>query len=206
MKSETIWFTDPKIASMIQQLQQYSNASQGYTWHNDELRYKGCMYLIKQSNFKSTVLCELHASPTTGHFGFHKTYERIKCSFFWKGMKKEIHNFVGECDHCQWHKGEIVKNPGELQPLPIPPIVWTNISMDFIVGLPKYCNKSIIMIVVGHLSKYAHFCALQHPFKDSTVAQVFMDNILKLHGMPKYFVTDRDPTFTSNFWKELFRL
>jgi hypothetical protein len=67
--------------------------------------------------------------------------------------------------------------------------MWDDISMDFIVGLPKSGNKSVIMVVVDFLSKYAHFCALQHPFKASIVAQVFMDNIFKLHGMPKSIVT-----------------
>jgi hypothetical protein len=79
--------------------------------------------------------------------------------------------------------------------------MWTDISMDFIVGLPKFRKQIMIMVVVDHLSKYAHFCALQHPFKASIVAQVFMDNIFKLHGMPKSIVTDHDPTFTSNLWQ-----
>ena len=78
--------------------------------------------------------------------------------------------------------------------------------MDFIVGLPKLGNKSIIMVVVDHISKYAHFCALQHPFTTSMVAQIFMDQVFKLHGMPHSIVSDRDPTFTSNFWQELFKL
>jgi hypothetical protein len=69
------WFQDPKISSLIQQLQQDTNASLRYTWKNEELHYKGHLYLRKQSNFKSIVLSELHASPTTRHFGFHKTYE-----------------------------------------------------------------------------------------------------------------------------------
>jgi hypothetical protein len=62
------------------------------------------------------------------------------------------------------------------------------------------------MVVVDHLSKYAHLCSLQHPFTASIVAQLFMDHIFKLHGMPHSIVFDRDPTFTSNFWQELFRL
>ena len=78
--------------------------------------------------------------------------------------------------------------------------------MDFIVGLPKSGNKSIIMVVVDRLSKYAHLCALQHPFTTSIVAQIFMYHIFKLHGMPHSIVSDRDPTFTNNFWQELFRL
>jgi hypothetical protein len=78
--------------------------------------------------------------------------------------------------------------------------------MDFIVGLPKSIYNSFIMVVVDHLSKYAHLCALQHPFTTSTVAQIFMDHIFKLRGMPHSIVSDSDPNFTNNFWKELFRL
>ena len=78
--------------------------------------------------------------------------------------------------------------------------------MDFITGLPKSGNKSVIMVVVDRLSKYAHFFSLQHPFTASTVAQIFMDQVFKLHGMPHSIVSDRDPTFTSNFWQELFKI
>jgi hypothetical protein len=82
--------------------------------------------------------------------------------------------------------------------------MWQDISMDFIVGLPKSGNKLVIMVVVDHLSKYAHFCALQHPFTTTIVAQLFMDQVFKIHGMPHSIVSDRDPTFTSNFWQEIF--
>jgi hypothetical protein len=126
--------------------------------------------------------------------------------FFWDGMKKEVHSFVVECDVCQRNKGETIKFPRTLQPLLIPPAIWREISMDFIVGLPKSENKSVIMGVVDRLSKYAHLCALQHPFTTSTVAQLFMDHVFKIHGMPHSIVSDRDPTFTSNFLQELFRL
>ena len=76
--------------------------------------------------------------------------------------------------------------------------------MDFITGLPKYKGKSVIMVVVDRLTKYAHFCALSHPFKASTVATTFMDTIQKLHGNPKVIVSERDSIFTRNFWTELF--
>jgi hypothetical protein len=88
--------------------------------------------------------------------------------FFWDGMKQDIRNFVVECDVFQCNKGEIVKSPGTLQPLPIPPAIWRDISMDFSTGLPKSGNKLVIMVVVEHLSKYAHFFSLQHPFTTST--------------------------------------
>jgi transposase InsO family protein len=164
------------------------------------------LYLSKQSKLKSIVLFELHATPTVGHSGFTKTYDRVKRSFFWDGMKQDICKFVVECEVCQCNKGETVKSPGTLQPLLIPLAIWKDISMDFITGLPKLGNKPVIMVVVDCLSKYANFCTLPHPFTTSTVAQIFMDQVFKLHGMPHSIVSDRDPTFTSNFWQELFTL
>jgi hypothetical protein len=200
------WLQDPKSLHLIQQLQNKAQAPPGYSWLQDELQYKVCLYLSKQSKLKSMVLSELHATPTAGHSGFTKTYDRVKRSFFWDGMKQDIHKFVAECEVCQHNKGERVKSPGTLQPLPIPPDIWKDISMEFITGLPKLGNKSVIMVVVDRLSKYAHFCTLHHPFTSSMVAQIFMDQVFKLHGMPNSIVSDRDPTFTRNFWQELFKL
>jgi hypothetical protein len=108
---------------------------------------------------------------------------------------------VVECDVCQCNKGKTVKSPGTLQLLLIPPTIWRDISMDFIVGLPKSGNKSVIMVVVDRHSKYAHFFSLQHPFTTSIVAQIFMDQVFKLHGMSHSIVSDRNPTFTNNFWQ-----
>jgi hypothetical protein len=125
--------------------------------------------LSKQSKIKSTILFELHATPTAGHFGFTKTSDRVKRSFFWDGMKQYIHNFIAECDVCLCKKGEIVKSLRKLQLLLIPPVIWRDISMDFITGFPKLGNKSVIMVVVDFLSKYAHFYALPHPFTTSMV-------------------------------------
>ena len=81
------WLHDPKISHMIQQLKANSPVSPGYSWHNDELRYKHRLYLCKQSQLKSTVLSELHATPTARHSRFTKTYDQVKHSFFWDSMK-----------------------------------------------------------------------------------------------------------------------
>jgi hypothetical protein len=93
------WLQDPKSSQLIQQLQSNDPTSSG--WLHDELRYKGRLYLSKQSKLKSTVLSELHATPTVGPSGFTQTYDRVKHSFFWDGMKQDIHNFVAKCDVCQ---------------------------------------------------------------------------------------------------------
>eukprot|EP00253_Pinus_taeda_P008020 PITA_08020 len=193
------------LSQLISQLQVDPNSSKGYSWQNDILCYKDRVVISPTSTLKSSILAELHSSPIAGHSGFQKTYARTRRSFFWTGMKQDILTFVVECDVCQRHKGETVNTPGPLQPLPIPASIW-KVSMDFITGLPKSGNKSVIMVVVDRLSKYAHFCALPQPFTPTLVAQTFMDQIFKLHGMPTSIVSDRDPIFTSNFWQEVFRI
>ena len=76
--------------------------------------------------------------------------------------------------------------------------------MDFITGLPKSKGKSVTMVVVDRLTKYAHLCALSHPFIASMVANSFREIVQKLHGKPNIMVSDRDPIFTSNILTKLF--
>ncbi|GKB65752.1 retrotransposable element Tf2 [Tanacetum coccineum] len=88
----------------------------------------------------------------------------------------------------------------------MPTKIWSNISMDFIDSLPKSQGKTVIFVVVDMLSKYDHFIPLSHPYIATDVAQVFLDNIYKLHGLPNTIASDRDKVLLSTFWKELFKL
>jgi transposase InsO family protein len=76
--------------------------------------------------------------------------------------------------------------------------------MDFIDGLPLSRGYLVILVVIDRFSKYVHFFPLKHPYTASSVATTFLNNIVKLHGLPKTIVSDRDKVFTSNFWKSLF--
>jgi len=78
--------------------------------------------------------------------------------------------------------------------------------MDFIEALPRVNGKTIILTVVDRFSKYAHFIPLGHPYTAASVAKAFFQEIVRLHGLPATIVSDRDPVFTSDFWKELFNL
>ena len=78
--------------------------------------------------------------------------------------------------------------------------------MDFLESLSNSKGMTVIWVVVDRLSKYAHFMALAHPYTAATLAQVFLDNIYKLHGLLSSIVSDRDKIFVSHFWQELFKL
>jgi hypothetical protein len=124
------------VWTLIQRLQQDSNASDTFTWKNDSLWYKDRLYLCKNSQLKQKVLLEFHTSPVGGNSGFLKTYHRVKKDFFGDGLKTDVQRFVAECLVCQQNKVETIKTLGILQPLAIPSQHWEEVSMDFITGLP----------------------------------------------------------------------
>jgi hypothetical protein len=113
------------------------------------------------------------------------TYYRVKQHFSWKGMKKDVASFVQQCVVCQQAKHELTHPAGLLQPLPIPQCAWQDLSMDFIEGLPLSDGSNTILVVVDRFTKYNHFLPLRHPFTATTVAKLFLDQVVKLHGFPK---------------------
>jgi hypothetical protein len=96
--------------------------------------------------------------------------------------------------------------PAVLLPLPVPQGVWTDIALDFVEALPRIHGKSVIVIVVDRFNQYCHFIQLAHLYSAESVAQAFFIDIIRLHDMPQSMVSDKDPDFTSMFWRELMRL
>lgn len=117
-----------------------------------------------------------------------------------------MENFLKQCNICQQAKHELCRVPGLLQPLPIPDGPWQAISMDFIEGLPKSEGFNAILVVVDRFTKVSHFLPLKHPFTTASVAKIFLNTVVRLHGIPLFIVSDRDKIFTSAFWKELFKI
>ena len=99
---------------------------------------------------------------------------------------------VRSCNVYQQFKYDKLVAPGLLQPLPISDRIWNNISLDFLEGLPTTKGKYVILVVVDRLSKYAYFISLSHPYTVVSIAQIFLDNIYKLHGLPNSIVSNRD--------------
>jgi hypothetical protein len=198
--------TDPESQSLLLALQQILLVPPGFSLQQGLLLKKVRIWVVRNSPFQIQLLEFIHSNPIAGHSGFHKCLHHARTDFFWKGMCSDIKKFIQECSVCQVGKPETLHPPGLLHPLPIPSRVWSDISMDFIEGLPIFHGFSVILVVIDRLTKYGHFLALSHPYSASKVAQVFLAHVLKLHGMHNTIVSDRDPVFTSSFWRELFRL
>lgn len=173
---------------------------------NDQLIRKGKIVVGADMTLRNQLIQHFHCDSIGGHSGVLVTQKKLSSVFNWKGMSKMVKTWIRECDVCQRCKPDLSAYPALMQPLPIPTQIWSDISMDFIDRLPSSQGKTVIFVVVDRLSKYGHFVPMSHPYNAQQVAHVFMDNIYKLHGLPKTFVSDRAKVFLSQFWKSLFKL
>lgn len=195
--------SDPVLAKIITDLTNDPNSHIHYTMEQGRLCYKGRMVIPATSTWIPKLITEFHSTPTGGHF--YRTYRRLARSLYWQGMKQSITNFVQECVVCQRNKYQASSPAGLLQPLPIPSEIWEDISMDFIVGLPKSKGYDALLVIVDRLSKYDHFLLIKHPYSAKFIVDIFVKEVIWLHGIPLSIVSDRDPMFLSHFWQELFK-
>ena len=91
-----------------------------------------------------------------------------------------------------------------LQPLEVPFWKWEEISMDFIVGLPKSSRgNDSIWVIVDRIIKVSHFIPVKTTYRTDQLAQLYLNQIVRLHGVPKIIISDRGTQFTSQFWASL---
>ncbi|KAA0037385.1 ty3-gypsy retrotransposon protein [Cucumis melo var. makuwa] len=151
------------------------------------------------SAVKTELLAEAHSSPFSMHPGSTKMYQDLKRVYWWRNMKREVAEFVSKCLVCQQVKAPRQKPAGLLQPLSIPEWKWENVSMDFITELPRTLRGfTVIWVVVDRLTKSAHFVPGKSTYTACKWAQLYMSEIVRLHGVPVSIVSDRDPVSLPN--------
>ena len=155
-------------------------------------------------SLRTDLIRQCHDELTSGHFGSLKTYELLARSFYWPKMIRTVKRYVGTCDVCQRSKATNVATQGLFKPLPIPTGRWTDITLDFVGALPKTNSGfDTIMVVVDRLSKRAHFIPTTKELTAEGAAELFLNNIFKLHGVPRRIVSDKDVRFTARWWRTI---
>ena len=167
------------------------------------LRYRGRIVVPEVEHWREMIMRESHCTPYSVHPGSSKMYKDLKQRFWWQPMKADVIQFVARCLVCQQVKAEHQRPSGLNKPLPIPEWTWTDISMDFVTGLPMSRGCDSIWVVVDRLSKVAHFIPIRETWSVAQLARVFVDRIVTLHGTPRSIVSDRDARFTSHLWRQI---
>ena len=139
-KIKSSYALDNHWLHIIDQLQ-HNIDTPGFKLQDGLLRRNNKIVVGPNGDLKLQLIKWYHSSPEAGHVGRDLTVKRLKQVFYWKGLTKQVRQFVRLCQVCQASKAETVASPGLLQPLPIPQEVWVDVSMDFISGLPKSEGK-----------------------------------------------------------------
>ena len=171
----------------------------GFLFYNDRL----CILAGSTRNF---LIWELHGGGLAGHFGITKTLLALESRYFWPHLRRDTRRLVGQCSTCII--GKMTKqNTGQYLPLPVPDSPWQEVSIDFVLGLPRTRrHMDTILVVVDRFSKMAHFIACSKSTDAAHTARLFFNEVVRLHGVPRSIVSDRDVRFTSKFWKSLWHL
>jgi len=176
----------------------YKMGSDGILRFRDRVCVPGNWRLRKQ------IMVEGHKSRLSIHLGMTKMYQDLKQSFWWNGMKTDVANFVASCLVCQKAKIEHQRPGGTLEPLDIPQWKWDSIVMDFMTHLPRTTKgNDLIWVIVDKLTKCAHFLAINQKMSMDKLAELYVREVVTMHGVPTSIVSHRDSRFTSRFWQSL---
>ena len=149
-----------------------------------------------KSKLVQEIIGNAHDGNSAGHFGYFKTYMRLHPMFYWPNMLKSVKRYCQRCTVCQKTKPETTGQRGLFSPLPIPEGRWTDISLDFVTGVPRCKNgHDMILVVVDRFTKMAHFIPTRKTATAEQCAKLMVDNCFKLHGIPKRMVSDNDIEF-----------
>ena len=166
------------------------------------LHYQGRLCVPDVGEFRQHILEEAHNSTYSIHPGATKMYRGLREVYWWNGMKSDIADFVSKCPNCHQVKVEHQKPGGMTQEIIIPSWKWDVINMDFITGLPRIRRQQdSIGVIVDRMTKSSRFLVVKTSYSAEDYAKLYINEIVRFHGVPLSIISDRCPQFTSHFWK-----
>src|SRR6267142_471536 len=169
--------------------------------------HKGIALVVPEDLKLRRDLVELnHDSPTAAHPGIDKTHKLLHKQYWWPHFKEFVRQYVKGCAVCQANKPITHRNNPPLHPIAPQeePLPFQTIAIDFIVKLPTSEGYDSIMMVTNHdCTKAVILVPCQETIDVEGVAKLFKDRIFPFVGLPKKIISDRDPRFTSAFFREL---
>lgn len=155
------------IQAIIQEIANGNSTFQHYSYSQGLITMNNKVLVDQAGKVREKMLWELHDSPLGGHSGQEATYKRLSQFFYWPSMRRDVIQYVQECDICQRIKSGNQHPFGLLQPFPVPNQIWEDVSLDFIEGLPRSGYKDCILVVIDRFTKMGNFIALSHPTSDT---------------------------------------
>ena len=156
---------------------------------------------------RTLLIAEHHDGGFSGHRGPERTLEAIKRVYWWPRLDADVSQYISRCSQCQRNKASTTKPRGLLQPLPTPDRVWGSVTMDLITQLPTTTSGyDSIIVFVDRLSKMTHFAPTHTTVDAQGVAQLYIQNVFRHHGLSDEVISDRGPQFAGHFWQEVQRL
>ena len=143
---------------------------------------------------------------TIGHLGLRRTSDYTRRYYWWPTMGRDIGKFCKSCGVCQTTKASKQVPPGLMHHLDIPERMWLHISMDFVGPFTPSGGKDYVWVIMCRMGGHAHLIAICVATRASELAEIFISEIVRHHGIPATIVSDRDPKFTAKFWREVHRI
>jgi len=168
------------------------------------LRFRERVCVPNNRVLRKMLLDKGHKSRLSIHSSMTKMYKDLKVTFWWTSMKIDVADYIASCLVCQKAKIEHQRPGGMLEPLDIPQWKWDSISMDFVTHLPRSVRgHDSIWEIVDRLTKCAHFLPINQNMSLDKLAELYVREIVRLHGVPTSIISYRDLRFTSRFWQSL---
>ena len=188
--------------SVLKELEKHDSET---TEEDGIITKRGSIYVPPNTQLREDILKEHHDPPDIGHPGQHQMIELVGRNYWWPTLRSDIKRYTKGCLTCQRNKARTAPLKSPLHSLPIPNGPWEEISIDIIGPLPPSNGKDAILVIVDRFSKMIRLTATKTDISSRGVAQIYRDEIWKLHGIPHKVLSDRGPQFASEFTKELFK-